>query len=130
MRYLAFPRVPKVKLDMNVMTKKRLNTRGMIAHTAYYCKETNEFFQTAKSKSNKYGVLLFDTKSDIEDYEAILMATQHLGDTWKFSKMRPYEVNVMKRGSLFRAFVNDESFTQKSEAAEMDADVVVDITIR
>jgi hypothetical protein len=31
----SMTKIPKEKLDMNINTNKKLNTRGMIIHTAY-----------------------------------------------------------------------------------------------
>jgi hypothetical protein len=106
----SLTKIPKIKLDMNIITHKDFNMRGLIGHTAYYCKETDEFYQTAKSKSAKYGVLFFAKKADLEDYEAILTESQRFGEKWKFSKMRPHEINAMKRSSLFKAASNDMTF--------------------
>lgn len=92
----SLSKVPKSHLDMNIVTKRKFNMRGLMGHSAYYCKETDEFYKNKKSKPAKYGVLLFDKKADIEDYESILET--HL------VKMPVHEVNTMMRSSMFQAY--------------------------
>lgn len=106
----SLSRVPKEALDMNLLTTKKYNTRGVISHSAYYVRETGEFYQSAKSKSTKYGVLFFDAKEDLEGYESILTETMKHGEQWRFRKMRAHEVDVMLRSSMFKAYRNDEVF--------------------
>ena len=92
----SLSKVPKTQLDMNIVTEKKFNMRGLIGHSAYYCKETDEFYHTTKSKSAKYGVLLFDKKADIEDYESMLKTN--------IVKMHPHEVHTMMRSSMFQVY--------------------------
>tara|TARA_R110000868_G_scaffold113997_10_gene305835 strand:- start:166 stop:1101 length:936 start_codon:yes stop_codon:yes gene_type:complete len=115
----SISKVPKKPINMTILTHKKLNARGLIAHTAYYCKETDEYYKSAKSKSAKYGVLLFDKKADLEDYEAILTTSMRHGKKWKFSKMRQHEVNVLKRSSLFKSFNSDVSHDKKESMLDV-----------
>lgn len=112
--------VPKTKMDMNIISKRKFNARGMVSHSAYYCRETGEFFQTSRSKSTKYGVLFFDKKADLEDYETILTSTMKDGEKWKLSKMRPHEVSVLKSSSMFKAYKNDRLFEGRKMMEEVD----------
>jgi hypothetical protein len=124
----AVSRVPKVTLDMNLITDKKFNMRGLISHSAYYCKETDEFYQSAKSKSTKYGVLFFDKKADLEDYESILKSTMKGGEQWKFSKMRPHEVHLLMGSSMFKAYRNDKLFEGKKTPAVVQNDERLKVT--
>lgn len=116
----SMTKIPKEKLDMNINTNKKFNTRGMISHSAYYCRETDEFYQSSKSKPVKYGVLFFDKKEDLEDYQTILAATLKGGEAWRLTKMRPHEVHLLMRSSMFKAYQNDTLFegSQKLEVVE------------
>lgn len=116
----SLTKIPKEKLDMNINTSKKFNTRGMISHSAYYCRETDEFYRSSKSKSTKYGVLFFDKKEDLEDYQSILMSTLKRGEAWRLTKMRPHEVHLLMRSSMFKSYQNDALFegNQKLEVVE------------
>lgn len=109
----AGTKMPKTHLDMNLMTEKQFNSRGMVRHTAFYVKETGEYYKTSKSKGRKYGVLFFDKKSDLDDYQEILSSTMKHPEEWRFQKMRQHEVGVLKRGSIFKAYENDKDFEKK-----------------
>lgn len=100
--------VSKHKMDMNINTQRKFNMRGMIGHSAYYCKETEEFYQTAVSKPKKYGVLLFDKKADLEAFEDILTRDMPNKEKWRLHRMRDHDVNLLRRSSMFRAARNDD----------------------
>lgn len=108
-------RLPKLRLDMNLLSDKKYNTRGMVRHTAYYCKETDEFFKTPQSKGRKYGVLYFDRKTDLEEYQAFLASSMKKPEKWKFTKMRKYESSILKRSSLFKAYDEPMDFNKSPE---------------
>lgn len=112
--------MPKTKLDMNIISKRKFNTRGMVSHSAYYCRDTGEFYQTSFSKSTKYGVLFFDKKADLKDYESILTSTMKGGEKWKLSKMRPHEVKKLQGSSMFRTYQNDKLFEGRKVMEEVD----------
>lgn len=112
--------LPKTHLDMNLMTDRKFNSRGMVQHTAFYCRETGEFYQSGKSKGRKYGVLYFDRKSDLDDYQAILSSTMKHPQQWQFRKMREHEVGVLKRSSIFRAYDNDKDFEKQASMRVID----------
>lgn len=105
--------MPKTKLDMSMDASNKLNTRGLVGHSAYYCRETDEFYKTAKSKALKYGVLFFDKKADLEDYEYIMTTSSKLGEQWSLTRMRPHEVSSMLQSSIFKAYRNDKVFMEK-----------------
>lgn len=106
--------LPKIRLDMNLLSDKKYNTRGMIKHTAFYVRETDEFYKTAYSKGKKYGVLYFDKKSDLDDYQELLAVSMRKPEQWKLRKMRKYETSALKRSSLFKAYDNDHDFDKQS----------------
>lgn len=112
----SMSRIAKVSMDMNIRTRKTFNLRGMITHAAYYCKENNEYYQTSQSKPTKYGVLLFEKESDIADYESIITTSLRGGEKWRLSAMRPHEVSNLVRSSMFRAYKNEDVFTQDKQA--------------
>jgi hypothetical protein len=124
----ALSSVPKVKLDMNIVTDKKFNARGLISHSAYYCRETDEYYHTTHSKPSKYGVLLFDKKQDLEDYESILTSIMKDGEKWKFSKMRPHEVSALKRSSMFKAYKNDKLFEGKKAVKDVSDNERIKVT--
>jgi hypothetical protein len=107
--------MPKVKLDMNLNMGKKLNTRGVISHTGYYCRETDLFYKTEKSKALKYGVLFFDRKADLEDYEYLMTSSLKKGEDWSLTVMRPHEVHLMLNSSIFKPYRNDRVFKDKME---------------
>lgn len=107
----SLSKVPKVHLDMNIVTKRKFNMRGLMGYSAYYCKETDEFYRTKKSKAAKYGVLLFDKKADIEDYESILATN--------LVKMPPHEVHTMMRSSMFEVYRKGQVSREESERMEI-----------
>lgn len=121
----SLSKVPKHKLDMNLITNKKFNTRGLIGHSAYYCRETDEFYCSPQSKSAKYGVLFFDKKTDLEGYEAILTSTLRKGEKWKFSKMKLHEVNALKHSSMFKAYQNDRVYNAScAEPEKVDTTIL------
>lgn len=108
--------IPKSKLAMRANTDVIYNTRGLITHSAYYVRETDEFYQTTKSKSVKYGVLFFDKKIDLEDYQSILAETMKCGAKWKLTKMNAHEVDALMQSSIFKSYQNDKIFSEKRES--------------
>ncbi|HTM63554.1 MAG TPA: hypothetical protein VL360_03530 [Gammaproteobacteria bacterium] len=109
----AETKIPKHQLSLKFNTTDKLNTRGLITHSAYYCRDTGEFYHSSNSK-NKYGVLFFDTKADLKDYEVILNETMSRRKSVKLTKMNPLEVNTLMSSSMFRAYKNDRHFNQKT----------------
>lgn len=108
--------IPKDKLSMKTNINRVYNTRGLITHSAYYVRETDEFYQTIKSKPAKYGVLFFDTKVDLEDYETILAKSLRNGKKWKFTKMNAHEVDALMQASIFKTYQNDKIFSENRES--------------
>ncbi len=108
--------IPKEKLSMKINTNSVYNTRGMITHSAYYIRETDEFYQTSKSKPTKYGVLFFDTKTDLENYETILAETMRGCKKLKFTRMNANEVDALMQSSIFKTYQNDKIFSEKRES--------------
>lgn len=108
--------IPKYKLTMKTHTNSLYNTRSLITHSAYYIRETDEFYQTSKSKPAKYGVLFFDKKVDLEDYEAILAETMKGAKKLTFTKMNAHEVDALMQSSMFKIYRNDKVFSEKRES--------------
>lgn len=115
----ANTKIPKHKLSLNIRTDEKLNTRGMITHAAYYCRDTEEFYHASDSK-NKYGVLFFDTKADLKGYEVILNETMKHGKRMKLTKMDAHEVNALMASTMFKAYKNDRHFDDRMMLEEND----------
>jgi hypothetical protein len=114
--------VPKIPLATTGLNSKKFNARGVMGHTAYYCKETDEYYQHVHSKSTKYGVLFFESHADLKDYESILTRTMRGGEKWRFRKMPPQEVHALMNSSIFKTYQNDKKFADRKTVALVEDD--------
>lgn len=103
-------KVSKHRMDMNINTERKFNMRGMMGHAAYYCRENDKFYQTAHSKPKKYGVLQFETKRELRDFEEILTREMPENQDWRLHHIREHDVNLLLRSSIFKAAQNDNVF--------------------
>lgn len=117
----SIKKIPKEKLQMEDEADQSCNTRSMISKAVVLCEENDRFYECDKlTRPTKYGVVLFKTKSEVEEYTKLIAEENK---KLQFKELHTARGEVLKRESFFKPEsklkeklpVNDEMFEDKEE---------------
>jgi len=102
--------IPKKQIHLS--SNARHNTRSIVKKSALYCLESDQFYSAVKSKPEKYGVLVFETEKDLDDYRSLVRSSKNHKEKWRYYKMNSMEAGMMREGLTFfrQPAVNDRHF--------------------
>ncbi len=102
--------VPKQKMEMNIDDQNKYNTRSMVQRSALYCKENNKIYAGKRSRPDKYGFLMFDTKEEVKDYKAYVKGMKGRKIVKDYRPVSNGKVAVLKQGKLFKEYRHQVEF--------------------
>ena len=102
--------VPKQRMQMNIDDEKNYNTRSMVQRPTLYCKETNRLYAGKRSRPEKYGFLMFETKEEINDFRDAVREMKGRKIDKEYHQVKRGKVAVLMRGKLFKKYRDQPEF--------------------
>ena len=102
--------VPKQKMEMNIDDQNNYNTRSMVQRPALYCKENNKIYAGKRSRPDKYGFLMFETKEEVKDYKEYVKGMKGRKIVKDYKPLSSGKVAVLKQGKLFKEYRHQAQF--------------------